>query len=41
MLKETETEDTIDFFVTLLSLVKFQLGVGPLALPFLLATPML
>ena len=25
-LKETETEETIGFFVTLLSLVKFQLG---------------
>ena len=29
---ETETEETIDFFVTFLSLVKFQLG-GRLALP--------
>ena len=27
-LKKTETEETIDFFVTFLSLVKFQLGVG-------------
>ena len=26
MLKETETEETIGFFVTFLSLVKFQLG---------------
>ena len=28
MLKETETEGTIGFFVTVLSLVKFQLGRG-------------
>ena len=34
MLKETETEETIVFFVTLLSLVAFQLeGQGPLGLP--------
>ena len=26
--KETETEETIDFFVTFLSMVKFQLGGG-------------
>ena len=29
MLKETETEVTIVFFVTFLSLVAFQLGGGP------------
>ena len=29
MLKETQTEDTIDFFVTFLSLGAFQLGGGP------------
>ena len=28
MLKETETEETIGFFVTFLSMVKFQLGRG-------------
>ena len=28
-LQETETEETIDFFVTFLSLVKFQLGGRP------------
>ena len=28
MLKETDTEETIRFFVTFLSLVAFQLGVG-------------
>ena len=38
MLKETETEETIVFFVTFLSLVAFQLGGGggggsPLATP--------
>ena len=34
MQKETETEETIVFFVTFLSLVAFQLGVpGPLATP--------
>ena len=36
MLKETETEETIVFFVTFLSLVAFQLGGGPgprLAMP--------
>ena len=37
--KEIETEETIGFFVTFLSLVKFQLG-GPAPLPHL-ATPML
>ena len=41
MLKKTETEGTRGFFVTFLSLVKFQLGRGgpPAILP--LATPML
>ena len=29
MLKETETEEAIFFFETFLSLVAFQLGVGP------------
>ena len=29
MLKETETKETIVFFVTILSLVAFQLGGGP------------
>ena len=39
MPKETETEETIVFFVTFLSLVAFQLrGGGPPGLP--LATPM-
>ena len=39
MLKETETEETIVFFVTFLSLVIFQLGgAGPLGPP--LATPL-
>ena len=38
MLKETETEETIVFLVTFLSLVAFQLGGGPPA-P-LLAMPM-
>ena len=39
MLEETETEATIVFFVTFLSLVAFQLGgPGPLGPP--LATPM-
>ena len=38
MLGETETQETIGFFVTFLSLVAFQLGVGrapwtPLAMP--------
>ena len=28
LLKETETEETIEFFVTFLSLVAFQLGGG-------------
>ena len=42
MLKKTETEETIVFFVTFLSLVAFQLrgGAGPLPLPPPLATPM-
>ena len=30
MLKETQTEDTIVFYVTFLSLGAFQLGAGPL-----------
>ena len=29
MLKETETDETIVFFVTFLSLVAFQFGGGP------------
>ena len=34
MLKETETEETIVFFVIFLSLVEFRLGgPGPLPLP--------
>ena len=33
MLKETETEETIVFFVTFLSLVAFQLGGGGRAPP--------
>ena len=37
MLKETETEETIGFFVTFLSLVAFQLEGG---VPHSLATPM-
>ena len=37
MLKETETEGTIGFFVTFLSLVAFPLGEGP---GLSLATPM-
>ena len=42
MLKETETEETIVFFVTFLSLVAFQLGEGPGPLiPLPLTTPML
>ena len=36
--KETETEETVDFFGTFLSLVKFQLGSLPL---FPLQTPIL
>ena len=36
MLKETETDETIDFVVTFLSLVAFQFGGGPGPL----ATPM-
>ena len=41
MLKETETEETIVFFVTILSLVAFQLGRGAGSLlPPPLATPM-
>ena len=41
MLKETETEETIVFFVTFLSLIAFQLG-GPVPLvpPPPVATPM-
>ena len=40
MLKETETEETVVFFVTFLSLVIFQLGgAGPPGPP--LATPMI
>ena len=39
MLKETETEETIVFFVTFLSLVAFQLGGGEPPRPTL-ATPM-
>ena len=35
MLKETQTEETIVFIVTFLSLGAFQLGVGPLPLPWL------
>ena len=36
MLKETETEETIVFFVSFLSLVAFQLGgLAPLATPML------
>ena len=33
MLKKTETEETIGFFVTFLSLAKFRLGRGPGPLP--------
>ena len=33
MLKETETEETIEIFVTFLSLVAFQFGRGPGTLP--------
>ena len=33
MLKETETEETIVFFATFLSLVAFQLGGAPPSLP--------
>ena len=33
MLKETETKETVVFFVTFLSLVAFQLGGGPLGSP--------
>ena len=39
-LKETETEETIVFFVTFLSLVAFQVGGGPGLLGLPLATPM-
>ena len=35
MLKETQTEETIVFFVTFLSLGAFQLGGGPPAPPWL------
>ena len=38
MLKETETEETPEFFVTFLSFVALQLGRAPA--PSLLATPM-
>ena len=38
MLKETETEETIVFFVTFLAFLEFQLGGRPLGRP--LATPM-
>ena len=38
LLKETETEETIVFFVTFLSMVAFQLGGGGSLAP--LATPM-
>ena len=37
MLKETKSEKTLSFGVIIISLVAFQLGGGPLALP--LATP--
>ena len=40
MLKETETEETIVFFVTFLSLVAFQLGGPGPPVPLPLATPM-
>ena len=40
MLKKTETEETIVFFVTLLSLVAFQLGGSRAPWALLLATPM-
>ena len=40
MLKETETVETIDFFVTFLSLVSFQLGGTLAPCPPSLATPM-
>ena len=40
MLKETECEETIDFFVVFLSLVAFQLGEAWGPSPPLLATPM-
>ena len=33
LLKKTETEETIVFFATFLSLVAFQLGGGPLGPP--------
>ena len=35
MLKETQSEETIVFFVTFLSLGAIQLGGGPLAPPWL------
>ena len=41
MQKETETEETIGFFVTFLSLVKFQLGRGGPPTPLPLAKSML
>ena len=40
MLKETETEETIVFFVTFLSLFAFQLGGARPPAPPPLATPM-
>ena len=40
MLKETETEETIVFFVTILSLVAFQSGGGRAPCPPHMATPM-
>ena len=40
MLKENETEEATDFFVTILSLVAFQLRGGRVPWPPPLATPM-
>ena len=42
MLKETKTEETMDVFVTFLSLVSFQLDrmPGPPGLSFAFASPM-
>ena len=40
MLKETESEETISFFVIFLSLVAFQLGEAQGPSPSPLATPM-
>ena len=39
MLKETETEETIDFFATFLSLITLRLGQDPRT-SWALATPM-